>query len=461
MNLKFWERADPAMSISEYLGLTSFSYGGGNYQLLPSTTMSASEREHVEPHFSGYIRGIYKNNGPIYACMAVRMRLFSEARFQFSQMNSGRRGNLFGTKDLAPLEVPWPGGTTGDLLSRMLQCADLAGNCFVTARGGDQLRILRPDWVDIVLVGEDGAPLEQLDKLGYAYWPGGRHSGQSPMAFGPEEIAHFAPNPDPEASYKGMSWLTPVIREVMADGAATTHKEKFFQNAGTPNMVVKVPEGVRKEAFDALISTFKAKHEGLDNAYKTLFLTSGADATVVGANMQQMEFKVTQGAGETRIAAAAEVPPVIAGFSEGLASATYSNYQLAMRRFVDLTMRPLWRNAAGSLATLVKVPGGAELWYDDRDVPALHENARDAAEILKVDADTIHTLIAAGFEPDSVLQAVAAGELTNLMHTGLYSVQLQPAGSITEGKGALVAGVPVPAKDQNGTSGTPAPSGAQ
>jgi len=240
----------------------------------------------------------------------------------------------------------------------------------------------------------------------------------------------------------------------MGDSAATSHKLKFFENGATSNMVVKVPEGVRKEAFEALVGTFKAKHEGLDQAYKTIFLTSGADATVVGANFEQMDFKVVQGAGETRIASAAEVPPVIAGFSEGLASATYSNYQLAMRRFVDLTMRPLWRNAAGSLAPIINVPSGAELWYDDRDVPALHENARDAAEIDQIRAATAHTLITAGFKPDDVM-AVVNPEWTQLQHTGMLSVQLTPIGAVGEGKGSLVGGTPVPAEN----APEPAPAG--
>jgi phage portal protein BeeE len=451
------ERAFPTMSVSEYLNQTQFLYGGVSAQLVPSQTMPPNKPESVDPSFAGYIRGVYKNNGPIYTCMAVRMRLFSEARFQFTQMSGGRRGKLFGTPALGPLEVPWPGGTTGDLLARMIQQADLAGNSFVINRG-DRLQILRPDWVDIVLALNERNPLRKLDKLGYAYWPNGRSSGQDPIVFGPDEVAHFAPNPDPEGIYAGFSWLTPVIQEVMADGAATTHKERFFNNAATPNMVVKVPEGVREEAFKSLIATFKAKHEGIDNAYKTLFLTSGADATVVGANFQQLEFKVTQGAGETRIAAAAEVPPVIAGFSEGLASATYSNYQLAMRRFVDLTMRPLWRNVAGSLATIIDVPANADLWYDDRDIPALHENARDEAEIDQIRAATIHSLITAGFEPDAVVATVNP-EWSDLSHTGMLSVQLTPIGAVGEGKGSLVGGAVTPAEpapaSSNGDSANP------
>jgi hypothetical protein len=63
--------------------------------------------------------------------------------------------------------------------------------------------------------------------------------------------------------------------------------------------------------------------------------------------MKQIDFKVTQGHGETRIAAAAGVPPIIVGLSEGLEAATYSNYGQARRRFADVTMRPLWRERGG------------------------------------------------------------------------------------------------------------------
>lgn len=452
MNLKFWERADPALSFSDWVEMYQLNYGGHTYQLQPAQTLTGNI-EPVDQNYAGYVTGLYARNPVIYACMSVRQLLFSEARFQFSQMTQGRRGKLFGTADLQPLEVPWPGGTTGDLLARMIQDADLCGN-FFGLRDGPSIRRLHPEWVDIVLAGD----AVYAEKIGYRYWPGGRHSGSDPIDYQPERVAHFAPMPDPLASYRGMSWLTPVLREVQSDTAASEHKLKFFDNAATPNMIVKVPEGVRKEAFDSLIATFKSKHESVRNAYKTLFLTSGADATVVGSNMEQIQFKETQGAGETRIAAAAGVPPVVVGLSEGLAAATYSNYLLAMRRLVDLTMRPLWRNAAGSLAQIIQVPGGSELWYDDRDVPALHENARDAAEIDQIRAQTIHTMITSGFQPDSAISVVNP-EWSQLQHTGLLSVQLSPMGAVGEGKGSLVGGTAVPSESApasgNGKSGKP------
>src|SRR5438132_4136750 len=177
MKLRFWERANPALSLDEWINLTSFSFNNVGYQVMPSQTMAPGNRETVDPNFARYIQGIYKRNGPVFACMAVRMRLFSEARFQFSQMNQGRRGKLFGNKDLEPLEVPWPGGTTGDLLARMIQYTDLAGNAYVLKQA-DRLRLLRPDWVDIALAVDERNT--GYDVLGYVYFPGGKTSGQAP-----------------------------------------------------------------------------------------------------------------------------------------------------------------------------------------------------------------------------------------------------------------------------------------
>jgi phage portal protein BeeE len=186
--------------------------------------------------------------------------------------------------------------------------------------------------------------------------------------------------------------------------------------------------------------------EGLQGAYQRIFLGGGADATVIGANLRQVDFKQTQGAGETRIAAAAGVPPVLVGLSEGLQAATYSNYGQARRAFADEWARPTWRNFAGSLQTIITTPSDARLWYDDRDIPFLQEDQKDAAEILSVRASTVKSLVDAGFEQASVVAAVDANDLSLLKHTGLFSVQLQPPGTelAPSGNGKVPAPAPVP-----------------
>lgn len=255
-----------------------------------------------------------------------------------------------------------------------------------------------------------------------------------------------SPVPDPEAQYRGMSWVTPVVRELQADDAATRHKDAFFRNGAKPGLVVSLKESIKEEQFRKFVRAMNENHQGADQAYKTLYLAGGADVTVAGANLQQLDFKGVIGSGETRLCAAGGVPPIIVGLSEGLASATYSNYSMARRKFGDHWARPQWRSACAALSNLIDVPGGAELWYDDTDIAFLREDQKDAAEIQSTQAGTINTLITAGFTPESAIKAVTNSDMTMLVHTGLVSVQLQPpGGGIPETDPALAGETPAPA----------------
>jgi phage portal protein BeeE len=422
------ERATYPLSLDTWASW--FSYGGLAYALGARQTLVGAHEE-LPDDFAGLVRGAYKSNGVIFACMLVRMLLFSEARFKYRGFRSGRPGRLYGTTDLDILEKPWSGGTTGDLLTRTITDADLAGNAYWTRRDGRLVR-LRPDWTRILLGSFDDPDVAAWDVdaevLGYAYEPGGPGAGKPIVYFQRGEVAHFAPIPDPEAMYRGMSWLSPIISEIQGDRAATDHKLKFFEQGATPNLVVTL-DVTDPEKYKSWVEVLRESSEGVENAYKTLVLGAGSDVKVVGADFEQIAFKATQGAGETRIAAAAGVPPVIVGLSEGLQAATYSNYGQARRRFADGTMRPLWRNMAGSLAQIIAVPDGSELWYDDRDIPFLQEDQKDAAEIVSTQASALRSLVDAGFKPDTAIEAVDTGDLTRLEHTGLYSVQLQPPGT--------------------------------
>lgn len=378
--------------------------------------------------FTGYIDAGYKRNGIVFGLIGVRMRLFTEARFQWQRITNGRPDTLFGTPELGILERPWRNGTTADLLARMELDSSMAGN-FYGFRNGDRLRRLRPDWVDIIL----GSPTNSTDGLdtepvGYVWWPQGRHNG-NPITLLAKDVVHFAPSPDPDAEFRGMSWLTPVLEEIRSDTAATIHKGRFFDNAATPNMAVSLDKSIPKDQFVEFVDEMR-KHEGAGQAYKTLWLAGGADVKVVGADMRQLDFKVTQGAGETRIATASGIAPLIAGLSEGLQSATYSNYGQARRSVADIWLRPQWRAAAGALESVMpRPPEEARLWYDERDVPFLQEDQMDGAEILSRQMLTIESGVRAGYRPESVVAAVASGDLSLLEHTGLFSVQLQPPDS--------------------------------
>ena len=84
------------------------------------------------------------------------------------------------------------------------------------------------------------------------------------------------------------------------------------------------------------------------------------------------------------------------------------------------------------MRTIIDVPGDSILWYDDRDIPFLQEDLKDAAEIQQMEAATIASYVREGFTPESAIAAVQNHDNGLLVHTGLVSVQLQtPGGQLT------------------------------
>lgn len=441
------------LTLEDYIAaVNSFTFQGHTYAPpypLQQTYGSANPVESVPNDFAAYASQLYGSNGIVFALMAVRQLAFSQVRFQWQRFHKGRPGELFSTPDLRILETPWKGGTTSDLLAKMITDADLAGNSYWTVVDGEMVR-LRPDWVEIVLApravavpdGERniGQGVLGWKKVGYLYWEGGRGTRKHPVPLLADEVCHFAPLQDPLATYRGMSWLTPLLRSLASDNAMLQHQTRFFERAATPNMVVKHDPGVLPEDAKRFKQMFDAEYGGVENAWKTMHLGGGADVTVVGADFKQMDFKVVQGHGETRVSAAAGVPPVVVGFSEGLSSATYSNYGQALRRFSGLTIHPLWTSAVGSLQQILTPPPGSRLFYDYRDVEFLREDAKDLAEVQRVQAASISSHISAGFTPESAVRAVAEDDLSLLVHTGLVSVQLWTPGENGESPAAKDGG---------------------
>ncbi|MCP5157745.1 MAG: hypothetical protein H6983_26470 [Ectothiorhodospiraceae bacterium] len=330
----------------------------------------------------------------MFAVCLARLLLFTEARFQWQQMRGGRPGALFGTPDLEVLEVPWRNGTTGDLLARWEQHASFAGNGFVARRPGG-LRIMRPDWTGVVMSGEEG----DLDSevIGYIYWQGGIEKGVQSRSY-PRTWPTSPRSPTP---------IT-LARHVVADpGRARGHgrrrshrpqarvlRERCDAKPGSEALREAAPDD-----FAQFVETMRQNHRGVENAWETLYLGGGADVTVVGADMKQLDFKVTQGAGETRIAP----PPAAFPGDRWAIRGPRRIHVLQLRTGPSKVRRRLGPPtvAHGGWRSCVDRPGpaGSRLWYDDRDIPFLQEDQKDAADILSTDSQSVRQLTDGSYTP--------------------------------------------------------------
>lgn len=379
--------------------------------------------------FADYARGAYgaqgfPGNSVAFACIDRRMSVFGEATFKWRDLDDK---HLYGTTELAKLETPWPGGTAQDLLNRAEQDASLAGNAFIRDCG-NRLERLRPDWVTIVSrINFDERGDEVREAIGIVFDPQGEDGDRSPAFYPMSEVAHWAPIPDPLANFRGMSWLTPVVRELTGDARMTEYREKFFTNAATPNLVIRYTQKMAPERMERLRTAIDARHGGAENAFGTLVLDEGADLTIVGQDMVGSAFSALQAASETRVCMAAGVPAVVAGARQGLEASAIGEYQIALRAFADLKIRPNWRGLCGKLQKLVNVPARAQLWYDTQDVSALQQGEQDMATTTQIQASTIVQLRMQGFTADSAVAAVVSGDMSLLKaDPNTMSVQVQP-----------------------------------
>lgn len=406
---------DYARWLTSQSGLFAPSYGQGR-----------PEREDPPSSFTGYTVGAFQGSPVIFALERFRLAVFAQARFRFRRAADDGLGDLYRTPALDVLEHPEPRQRTPHLLKRALVNADLAGN-YYACRDGDRLRWRRPDWMQIVL-SDDPREVEDVDVIGYAYWPGGVGVGD-PYPYTPDEVAHWAPIPDPLHTYRGMSWITPVIREITADQSGTSHKQAFFDNGATLQTVVGLKDVTTEDQFQRFMTKFRRAHEGTGNAYKTMFVAGGADVQVLGADMRQLDFKVVQAAGEDRMASAAGIHPSVMGFTDGLggSSLNQGNFAAARRLAADVTMQDLWRGMCAAMETVVPPPDGDELWFTTRDVPFLREDQVDIANVQSTQATAMRTLVDGAFEPESVVSAIKSDDWGLLKHTGILTVQVQPA----------------------------------
>lgn len=428
--------ADTDQRISSLEDWYQMTYDSHQY---PLGVMTGSNPEDISSTFLGYVESIHRKNGAVSAAVVARALLVSQLRFVWRRdRTSSKRGELWGNRDLSPLERP---GSTSrpNLLFQLEQDASYDGSAYVV-KSDNGLRRLSPDRCSFLLGSDsdsgwdaDGGVVvpHDAETIALLYHPDKNNQKSDLQAFLPGEFAVWSPEPDPVHFWRGQSWVTSVVREIVTDGQATDHQQKFFKNAATPNLVFLMDPSKTPEQTQEYANVVNAKHSGAANAYRNMFLGGGTDVKVVGSTLESLNLKDLTGGLENRVSMRSRVPAVVLGAREGLSGSSLNagNYGSARRLFADGWFAPAAASLSAALESVVNRPGGSELWYDASEVLFLQEDQKDAAEIQSTQAAAMRQLIDGGFEPGSVVEAIKTGDMSKLKHTGNVSVQLQPPGT--------------------------------
>ena len=419
------------LSVDEWaMQFNGNGYGGVSFSL------AGSPVQEIENSFLGYVGQIHNREGTVAAAVAARSLLLSQLRFKFRTLSDGPQSQLFGSTALLPLEQFDAPLTRTRLLMRAEQHVSYSGNAYFHLPLGGRMKLLNPDLVSLIIASDvdPDTPALQLDGrlVGYLYTPD--KNKRDAVILSPSEVVQWAPEPHPLNPWIGQSWVTSVLSEITGDRQITEHQAKFYDNAATPNLIFRFGTEVAQDTINAYRDKINAKYAGATNAGKNLFIGHGADVSVVGSQLQSLDLKDTQGGHESRIATRSRVPAVVLQIREGMQGSALStgNYGAARRMWSDGWFSPTADGLCDALSPLIDVPGNSELTFDPARVMFLQEDRKDEADIGQAHAITIKSYVDAGYEPGSVVEAVRTGDLSKLKHSGLYSVQLQPAGMTQE-----------------------------
>jgi HK97 family phage portal protein len=402
-----------------------------------TTTTGMAQAVEPDRSYANAADAGYRQNELVFACIQEYITSASEAILQVG--NDDEDGNLVPTTNQRALQLvakPNPSMDTVAFLEAMHMQLLIGGNVYLfTPRSAigtiSGMYWLRPDRIRIIpnqMTGEAAA---------YRYTLNGQ-----PYIIPAEFMGHHKTT-DPLNDWYGLGNLQVLAKMVNLDTDATDFARSVFENKGVPAGFLKVARRLNtQDEADQIRRNWHARFAGKANWQRIGVLDEDASYEQLAPKMGEMAMPDLRNVTESRICAAFGVPPIVVGAKVGLESATYSNYAQAKESFWEETLLPAYKRAAAFFTrALSDTPDfrGMKFGFDFSEVRALADDQKEIAEVVRLRADTAGILIRAGYEANSVTEALHLPE--GLVHTGLVPVTVQGE-QLAEGSNTMSALLP-------------------
>lgn len=286
--------------------------------------------------------------------------------------------------------------TRQELVESGQQHTDLVGECWlVIARLGTvpyELWPVRPDRLEVIT--------DKKDFLGgYVYrGPSGEEIPLKPQ----DVISMRMPNPlDP---YRGMGPVQTVMYNLESSRAASEYNRNFFHNNAEPGGIIKFSKRLHDHEFRQIVDRWREQHQGVSNSHRVAVFEEGMDWIDRKFTQRDMQFVELLNLDQTLIMRAFGIPEFALGIVDNVNRA---NAEASKAWFAESMTVPRLDRWKGMLNNdfLPQFPGydpGLSFVYTS-PVPADRE-ADDAERTSKASAAA--SLVAAGWDPDDVLETV-------------------------------------------------------
>lgn len=330
----------------------------------------------IAPIFDRLMREGYQANAAVFACITSYAFAFPEARMKVVD----RDGNPLPDDPVqALLDAPNPDMHYRQLAQQLVIYLLIGGNAYLhkVRDGYGRVVSLYPYHIDNIKPVP--SPTAWIDHFIYSI---GSEAGRQ---ISRDDIVHCKwPSVNPAAPWEGLAPILALAREIDTINEAIRYQYALLKNDAVPQTVFSFPAGA--DVHDDDLRQFKAAARqgfGGDGRGSVAVLRGGMTVQRIGLDFQELALDALSKVPEARIAAGFAIPPIVAGLSAGLETATYSNYAQARQQWVQNVLVPLWLLIADTLSQGLipaKHPKGARIVPDLSKIVALQANADELSK---------------------------------------------------------------------------------
>ena len=267
--------------------------------------------------------------GWVYACIDAIANEIAGIELKLFQQNGDDIDEVKNHEILDLLARANSVTTKFDLFYLTQQYLDLAGEApwFLEFQNGKPVNIflLRPDRLTVKPPTKEGELIG-----GYTYQV--FKDGMKEIFLEPFEVL-FLKYPDPVKPFRGKGTLEAAVVTFDIDETAEKFNLKFFNNSATPNSVLSTDKKLSKEVIRKLKHEIENKHEGFENAHKTMVLEGGLKWESMALSHREMDFIESMKFTRDKILAIFRVPKSVLGLTEDVnrANAEAGDFVFAKR----------------------------------------------------------------------------------------------------------------------------------
>jgi len=156
--------------------------------------------------------------------------------------------------------------------------------------------------------------------------------GQTTHTFKPFEIIHFD-YADPNDPVEGIGTVQAVWDWIESDELAQEFNKKFYENGARLSGLIEHPSAFNADQMNFIKKSFEQIYSGVQNAYRTAVLPTGAKFQQVSASPKELDFQESGKNNRDKILGGFRVPKTALGLTEDVnrANAEATDYVFASR----------------------------------------------------------------------------------------------------------------------------------